>query len=755
MYVYYFAGQYKKCPRCKYILDHAEKLLHNIPKINKLDVLGICNKCWTKDRQRYSACACNEAMEKFIAITKYKEKESAESKETKYKLQKLTKPSGVIYGREPQIGQSNKPIKDFQRRRLSETIRSFAERDRTIFDKNMGYPLTRISISQESLTENYKDRSVTAHLKTAPTFNHDKDPSILDLIAEQNRNRKEYSKNETLEFKTIDTQLKLNRNGEEYMNEETRKKSNSAVSLPTSKNLSDVFPFTYLSEAKEILHKDFSYFFMKDAEKTKKSIQKLKSSSELIKDTQDMLRAREEKLVRQNEENLKLKLSYKEKSRLAREEDTSKKSFTKTQPKVDTFSIKEITKARSNKEKQYISIVDTDRKLNENVKSKKGKAEQSRKEAETREIRTKESPQKDKETKEQETEKKMKITPEQEKIDKSSSVKPKFDKEHATKDENIERHLTKSLNKEEKRQFKKEKETHEKKEEKEVPHDLKKALEKDNKESTKEKKIPPEKDKEIQEKAKEISMRNIKIEQEREDKLLIVTRDKDEQKGGIKKDKPKKGAEQEVDIKKLNSSVWKKAMEDAASKLKMLQEMDEWSDFGVEPKIYKPERKAEEPKFKELNINQIKIMKPSCDDLILQLVKIKQQDVKDKKKRVREISEIKLPRLLIEDHRDHKGFKKPTCMICNDSELELDIEEIINKDENLVDTDIIMGQKILKCKLQLTEKFDEKQAFPIYVSTLINEDFTNVPNINNDDIPVAVVHKPRSASEKYVSVPFD
>lgn len=629
--------------------------------------------------------------------------------------------------REPQISQSNNTKKDFQQKiRIHEISRSFAVRDRTTFNKNMGYPLSRIFTSQESFTKKHLDLPLTNRtvVKKARTLNHDQEPSILDLIAERNRNRKEYSKNATLELEPCDTQFKVNRNKEEYItNKETQKKSNSAISLPSPKSLSDAFPFVYLSKPK-----DFSYFFMKDNERREKPIQKFKSSSELIKDTLDMLRVREEKLVSKQEENLQYKMS---------DEDKSKRSLTKTLPKFDSLSMKEIKKVRSKDEQEEeISKFGTDRKLYEKVKPKKEKDEKSGKEAETLDIRTKESSRKDKESRKKskiaiESEKKIIITREQEKFDTSSSVKQKLDTEPAIKYKNIEGQSTKALNKEEKSPVKRDKETREKR--------------KENEGSTKEKIIQPEKD-------KEISMKNIKMEQEKEDTLLIMTRDKGEQKGGIKKEKPKKGADQEGDIKNLHSSVWKKAMEDAASKFKMLQEMDEWSDFEVEPKIHKSERKVEEPKFKELNINQIKVMKPSCDDLILQLVKIKQQDVKDKKKRVREISEIQIPRLLIEDHRDHKGFKKPNCMICNDSELELDIEEIINKDENLADIDIIMGQKIVKYKLQLPEKIDKKQAFPIYASTF-NDDFTIVPNINNDDRPVSLVRKPRSASEKYVSVP--
>lgn len=634
-------------------------------------------------------------------------------------MNKVTNALTDRHRREPQISQSTNTKKDFQQKiRIPEISRSFAVRDRTTFNKNMGYPLSRISTSQESLTKKHLDRTeALTHrtvVKKARTLNHDKEPSILDLIAEHNRNRKEYSKNATLELEPCDTQFKVNRNEEDYItNKVTRKKSNSAISLPSPKSLSDAFPFVYLSKPK-----DFSYFFMKDNERPEKPIQKFKSSSELIKDTLDMLRVRDEKLVRKQEENLQHKMS---------DIDKSKRNLTKTLPKFDSLSMKEIKKVRSKDEQEKeTSKFGTDRKLYEKVKPKKEKDEKSGKEAETLDIRTKESSRKDKESRKKseieiESEKKVIIPREQENIDTPSSVKQKLDTEPAIRYKNIERDSTKALNKEEKRPVKKDKETHEG--------------------STKEKIIQPEKD-------KEISMKNIKMEQEKEDTLLIMTRDKGEQKRGIQKEKPKKGADQEVDIKKLHSSVWKKAVEDAASKFKMLQEMDEWSDFEVEPKIHKPERKVEEPKFKELNINQIKVMKPSCDDLILQLVKINQQDVKDKKKRVREISEIQIPRLLIEDHRDHKGFKKPNCMICNDSELELDIEEIINKDENLADTDIIMGQKIVKYKLHLPEKIDKKQAFPIYTST-----FTIVPNINNDDRPVSLVRKPRSASEKYVSVP--
>nr|XP_034833398.1 uncharacterized protein LOC117990060 [Maniola hyperantus] len=852
-------GQYMKCPRCKYILEHAEKILLNIPTVNKLDVLGICDKCRSKDRKGISSCECSEVIKKFIAIKKSFKKEATETIKRQSKLQhRFTNKDGesrTLYVRrsesnldnimshlnskqkcEPQVNQLTVGKKELREASLTEiqrkripipktdqkirfTPKNYSDSKLAELDANLNryesnikfkkplrsyeksnwpqydakpfqsyantgkeYPLRRISISEESLFFNYHDlieksdqqprpkldslRPPT-HVQKETKLGKDKEPSILDLIAAQNRPRNENMKKETHEFETRTSIMSDVGTGILKYKKETMSPGTLA------KYSSDkAFSSSLLAKTKELLQKDFSYFFIKEAEPIKQPLQEHKSSSELIKDTQDMLLAREEDLRRRNEEKVIRRLNEDEKkrktseakkkhfeeSKIVFEKDIqeqereknvldkldvsskktinigkvskdvramSEKSGTKAEPKSDKTAVLKSKKSQNEEARQVKEFslkLEKERKLREKENLKREKEDKSKKETRekvkkqsAREEESKEPPEKGKKEKPV-TELREKENLKREKEDKSKKeTREKFKKQSARGEES----------KEPSEKGKKEKPVTDKETRKKEKQSEKESETRENEKNEIDRIEKPKYTKEIEEKSEK--------EKDIDENLKI-----------------KKGsAEEKVLEKNKVSADMKTAKEDAALKLKALREMGYKTESAQEQ--LKPVQKGEEPKIKELNINQVKIRRPSNDDLILQLVKLKQSESAKKRDRARNISEIHIPLTLIADHkRDHKCTKMATCAICNDSELELDIEEIIlDKAKRAEINNIIIGQKIFKYKQPLTEKSEEKQTFPIFITTF-NDDLINVPKINIDNnISEQLERKPPAVSGEY------
>lgn len=68
--------QYIKCARCKYLFEHAYKLLRNISKINKYGIIGLCENCKSKIENDVPCKHCNEAVKRFIVHKNEKVKDA-------------------------------------------------------------------------------------------------------------------------------------------------------------------------------------------------------------------------------------------------------------------------------------------------------------------------------------------------------------------------------------------------------------------------------------------------------------------------------------------------------------------------------------------------------------------------------------------------------------------------------------------------------------------------------------------------------
>ncbi|CAH2236606.1 jg4015 [Pararge aegeria aegeria] len=777
--------QYKKCPRCKYILEHAEKILLKVPTINKLDVLVICDKCRTKDCKFTSPCECSEAIKKFISINKYKKNKATETKEKKCKLEKLLNRSikkheqshksydrtrsesyfkntclePIIHIRAPQVDQLIESKKEFcktnltgiqhGRIRFSKTVDKIQLTNKNFFNAeldtdNTKYPQRRSSISQESLNFNFHAvTDKTAELRSLYKMseqiktdfrpnrtrvrkdNQDKEPSILDLIAEQSEKPRML---ETMETPRKSTSVISDIKPGILKNEtDTMVPCNTLPKYPSE--------FSLLVKRKDVLYRDFSYFFIKEAEKITKTLHKSKSSSELIKNTQDMLISRENELKQMLKEDLIRKFDKEVRKEITRKSLMKHKEnqvVVENNVGLETNKIREVELDASTKETSAIQILKKDRQALSD-KGKKSITKTVSKFEEQKKLQNQKARQQKEDNLGLEKEQKL-----------QENEKQKREKEVQSKKEN------------EKREKKKEEQS--KKEMEMLAKGSSTTVPEKNKQSGKGTEIR-QKGKEEQGGTNRETLQNgrggkenenilrvrkensMKEEQEREkkEKSVMKTEIEENIKNLTKKRQSfiEKG-QLRLENKKIHSSDRAKAKEEPTLKLKAFQEIRSDSDSKLN--IPEPKKITEEPKVKELNINQIRFGKPSPDDLLLQLVKMKQTEEDKTRKKPKTLSEIKIPLALIVEHRNHKTIQMNSCDICNDSELELDMEEILlDKAKSLNKADIIIGQKIFKYKPPL--KSAEKPIDPIFISTF-NDDLINAIEKNTDNIPAELLRKP-------------
>ncbi|XP_038207766.1 uncharacterized protein LOC119829368 [Zerene cesonia] len=96
-----------------------------------------------------------------------------------------------------------------------------------------------------------------------------------------------------------------------------------------------------------------------------------------------------------------------------------------------------------------------------------------------------------------------------------------------------------------------------------------------------------------------------------------------------------------------------------------------------------------QPTTTELTISKVKLRKPSTDDLVLQLVKIKHSEG-GHRVRPKRWSELNISPLIIKRHQGHKLHQcmpGTRCLFCEDSELELDIDNILYNEEKQEELD--------------------------------------------------------------------
>ncbi|XP_045493056.1 uncharacterized protein LOC123692335 [Colias croceus] len=137
-----------------------------------------------------------------------------------------------------------------------------------------------------------------------------------------------------------------------------------------------------------------------------------------------------------------------------------------------------------------------------------------------------------------------------------------------------------------------------------------------------------------------------------------------------------------------------------------------------------------QPATTELSISKVKLRKPSTDDLVLQLVKIKHSEGEH---RIipRRWSELNISPLIIKRHQGHKLHQcmpGTRCLFCEDSELELDIDNILyneGKKEEL--GDVIIGTKIQK---NLIPKKKICKEIDVYEPLIFNTKYEQIQEDN-------------------------
>ncbi|KAL0901693.1 hypothetical protein ABMA27_006886 [Loxostege sticticalis] len=147
----------------------------------------------------------------------------------------------------------------------------------------------------------------------------------------------------------------------------------------------------------------------------------------------------------------------------------------------------------------------------------------------------------------------------------------------------------------------------------------------------------------------------------------------------------------------------------------------------------KPEKSPEKPNMKELNMKEVKVRKPSPDDLILQLVKLKKSTKGESNKLIKKGLDVAH---ILTRHKGHNN-KNKDCIACKNSDIELDLESLNKPDDGDKMADIIIGQKIFKYKPPLTEKRKEEPALPVLFKTSYDEEATVIKK-GEDDITKVV-----------------
>ncbi|XP_047525870.1 reticulocyte-binding protein homolog 2a-like isoform X1 [Pieris napi] len=518
------------------------------------------------------------------------------------------------------------------------------------------------------------------------------------------------------------------------------KRFNSLESLVTS-----ISGFT-----EKTLEHNFSYFFPKE-EQDKHPIRRHKSSSEIIKDTIDMLSERAELERKKRDEKRMKKLQEEEKIKLARMEKYKQKTEPENQTDIEekkevTFSTKdtdEIEKASIKSSKDTKSVKSKLHKaVNDITKSPEleFKKERDKLDKEVLKENQVERPLKDKSKKDTEKSPKEDLKKEALLSSKEQKIKAKEEKEKLLKIEKAKK-MQERAEKEEK---------------------LK------NEKEEKEKLLKIEKEKKMQERAeREEKLKNEKEEKERLKKEKAEQSLKEKER--IQKEKSHKPSDHElkrIDLKekhakgekvkeqkhteKGNSD--KRMQEDTEKKLKE----EAYSKMAIDDSQSKPDerrgvtkpKKEEVTTFKELNISQVKLRKHSQDNLILQLVKLKQSEKKEPRGRPQRLSEINVSPIIRRAHKDHNNLHD-SCILCCDSDLALDVDNIVFGEQKLSEpTDLVMGRKIIK--LKESPRINKKEAKNItafeplmFQSTLIEED-----SLKTSDISTLVKSKPSPVSKR-------
>lgn len=421
------------------------------------------------------------------------------------------------------------------------------------------------------------------------------------------------------------------------------------------------------------LQKSFSFFFIKKSSGQPKYPRITKSSSELIKETQDVIHAKAEKEKQQLKETKNISKGTKiqdnqsiETRIKSKENDIKDEEIKNKMPPLKSETPIDETKEKLSQKEKKTSLDD---KTGNTTYAKPSHKKSNKNASKTSlNIHKREKPTI---TKSKEEEKNIKT-------DKKESTKLK----NELKKRQVEKEQKETTKKEEKK----------KKEEPSTKEEVKKFDKKDDLEEFK----------------------KILAEQKKHKEEEKRARKKEEENHKMKKDTDKAVTTQEVLLKNVETKTNKKQSKEIKSDVK--------PDIQTKAKL-----NAEDAETKDLQLNQITVRTPSTDDLILRLVKLKQSYPRKNKERPKRLSEINIDPNVIATHKCHQN-KQPNCIICNDSELELDIENIVNKKfENSKVADIIVGEKILKHKPHLEQKVKKPLISPLFFSSTLQDDVVNIP----------------------------
>lgn len=719
--------------------------MRNISKINKYGIIGLCEYCKSKIENDVPCKHCNEAVKKFIVHKNEKVKDTNDfiqwANKFKYVLESDKRKS------------HSHPDLLLNKQRIS-SPRLFHEPTGHlgVFENDLQTPINSNKTQYEHLLKKYKQENYSSsyldskftdvesleyngelRLKksynekikvmgysdtTYKKYNALKLPSKYVHISLDDINAKFYDFDIPLlqrkysSYTTLNYRDNIKRSDEYLINKIVKQDLSKKTDVLNPNSDTEKILFQLNKEklldlssekspvnfdetlAQGSLQKSFSFFFIKKSSGQPKYPRIAKSSSELIKEAQDIIHAKAEK----------------EKQQLKDTKNISNETKIQDNQLNETKNISEGTKIKDNQLKETkIKSKETDLK-DEKIKNKKSQLKSKTLIDETKE----KLPQKDKKTSHDDKTGNATFAKPSYKIfykngSKTSLDVPKREKPTITKSKEEEKNIKTDILKVEKESTKVKNEPKKRQVEKDQKETIKKEENKKKEESsTKEEVKKFDKKDELEE------FKKILAEQKKQKEEEKRAKKKEEENHKIKKAADKTVPTQELLLKNVEAKTTKKQSKETKSDVK--------PDIQTKAKL-----KVEDANTDDLQMNQIIVRTPSTDDLILRLVKLKQSYQRKDKERPKRLSEINIDPNVIAAHKCHQN-KQPNCIICNDSELELDIENIVNKIfESPKVADIIVGEKILKHKPHLEQNVKKPIISPLFFSSTLQDDVVNIP----------------------------
>ncbi|CAH2102716.1 unnamed protein product [Euphydryas editha] len=726
-------GQCLKCARCKYLFENACKLLKNISQINKFGIISLCDYCKSKVENNIPCKHCYEAVNKFIIRKNQKLKETSEFTQWANKIKNIFEIDKRKSRSHPELHWNEQrnitlgsrlyheltsPLHDFKADSLTRTIKKQQYEYLLKRTQQQGYSSSNlntiftdfetIEYDKELRLKKYFDENnkVIGYSNTGykRKTNELKYPSKYVHISLDDINSKfydfdlpfldnKYSSHTTIDHREIKTSDKytINKIFKDGLSKQIDKfhptvdrekilvQSNKKKSLDLSSEKSIVNFDETLAQGS--LDKTFSFFFIKNSNAHPKIPRISKSSSELIKETQDVIHARAEKDKQQLKETKNILKETKIRDNQLKE--------TKIRSKENEITDHEF-KNKKPKLKSKTLIDETKEKVFQKEKEK------------TLDDKTENS-----------TSAKLSHKNFNKNTSKLSITVSKNEKGNVIKSEGKEKSINRDILKVENESTK-------------VKNELEKRQKIENEQREITKKEAQHKDKKGELKDKESNKKEKIRKSDKKDELEEFKKILAEQKKQ-KEDRAKKKVEENHKIKKETDKTVTQEVLLKSEETKTTKKQSKETKSDVRPEMQAKDKfKVKDEKTKDLQVNQIIVRTPSTDDLILRLVKLKQSYPRKDKERPKRLSEINIDPNVIAAHKCHQN-KQSNCIICNDSELELDIENIVNKkNESTNVVDIIVGEKILKHKPHIEQKVKKHTISPLFFSSTLQDDVVNI-----------------------------